>query len=592
MKTHKIILILGFVMLAVGGMVVLSSAADDEGGDRLWNIVSKYGSKNTVPASPSSEMANQQYQEEYPGNARKLYPVDRDLEDQKIETITHSHQIDIDFNEANEVDQQQRMLDEPAEEFIDSDIEDQNIKEIVNKQKIDEAYSEAKEIVVPVAASVPEVESVPAMEEPAPFQRVVQPVIKQKDESAPQTSEVESSKSDAAPTTMTAVDIISSAIKSELVETRIDLDFEDTEISDILMTLAASGQLNIVLDPILKNNRMDLHLKQVLIRDAFLLIATSYDLGFKRIGDSLYITKQDKLREQSLITKVIKLRNISVEDAKTLVEDLADAVHASAAINSLTVTGSPDKIVKIEEIIRKIDNPQPQVILEAKIIEVNKDALKDLGIDWSDQINMSAQENARSTDFDDIEDAPGNPLEIFAFSRSPIQFDSVIKMLENQNKAKVLSNPRVTTMNNQEAEIFVGDRIPYTVTTVSGGVATTDVRFEEPGIRLAITPSIIEEDFVVIKIEPEVSFIFAFRGPNSEFPHTKKRQATAYVRVENRQPFILGGLLNQEDKQNLFQVPVLGKVPLLGNLFTYEKHIVVDTELIITVIPTIVSGRK
>ncbi len=164
-------------------------------------------------------------------------------------------------------------------------------------------------------------------------------------------------------------------------------------------------------------------------------------------------------------------------------------------------------------------------------------------------------------------------------------------MLENQNKAKVLSSPSITTLNGKESKIFVGDRIPYTVTNVTGGVATTDVRWVEPGIRLTITPSIIGEDFVVIKVEPEVSFIFAFRGPNSEFPHIKTREATAYVRIKNNEPFILGGLLGQEDKKNLYKVPFLGNIPWIGNVFTNEKTTTSDVELIITITPTIVYGN-
>ncbi|HDN85233.1 MAG TPA: type II and III secretion system protein, partial [Candidatus Aerophobetes bacterium] len=167
----------------------------------------------------------------------------------------------------------------------------------------------------------------------------------------------------------------------------------------------------------------------------------------------------------------------------------------------------------------------------------------------------------------------------------------IIKMLENENKAKVLSSPRVTTLNNKEAEIFVGDKVPYTVTLVSGGTTTTEVRFIEAGVRLKITPSIIEKDFVVIKIEPEVSYIYTWRGPQDQYPWVKTRQATAYVRVKNGQPFVLGGLLNKEDKKNLYKVPLIGDIPWLGNLFKYEKHTVYDSELIITVTPTIVSGE-
>jgi len=388
----------------------------------------------------------------------------------------------------------------------------------------------------------------------------------------------------------TSSEVINGVIKSKVKVKRIDIDFDDTNLGDIMLTMSKIGEINLVLDPELKNNSLDLHLNQVTVHEALLLIASTYDLGFDRIGSSLYVTRKDNLREKSLTTQVIKLRNINVSEAKSLISGLAQTINTSEEINSLTVIGSPEEIKIVESVIAKIDVPQPQVRLEAKIIEVNKDALKDVGIDWTDEIRISYQEGARPIKFDNTEDSPGSPIEIFQIARNPIQFDTVIKMLENQNKAKVLSNPRITTMNDKEAEIFVGDEIPYTVTNVTGGVATTDVRFVEPGIRLKITPRIIEDDFVVIKVEPEVSFIFAFRGPNDEFPHVKTREATAHVRVKNNEPFIMGGILSQEDKVNLFKVPFFGDVPLLGNLFSYEKHTILDTELIISIIPTIVRG--
>jgi type II secretory pathway component GspD/PulD (secretin) len=386
-------------------------------------------------------------------------------------------------------------------------------------------------------------------------------------------------------------EIVASMIKPELRATKIDLKFDQANLGDILMTLGESAKINIVLDPALRNNVLDLHLKDVTLSEALLLISNSYNLGFKRVGDSLFISSKDKLRNENLMTRVFKLRNISVEEAKVLINDVVDTINASPEINTLMVVGDPEQIAHVEKILKQVDVPQPQVVLEAKIIEIGKDALRDLGVDWSDSVTLSYQESGRPVDFANVEDAPANAFKIFSFSRNPIQLNAVIQMLENQNKAKVLSNPRIATLNDKKAEIFVGDRIPYTVTSISGGVATSDVLFEEPGIRLNITPSIIEDDFVVIKIEPEVSFIYSWRGPDDAYPQTKKRQATAYVRIKNNEPFMIGGLLNQEDKRNLYKVPFLGSIPLLGNLFSYESHTVADTELIITVVPTIVHGE-
>ncbi|MBZ0165632.1 MAG: hypothetical protein K8I00_02415, partial [Candidatus Omnitrophica bacterium] len=387
-------------------------------------------------------------------------------------------------------------------------------------------------------------------------------------------------------------EIVRQAIPSKNRDKRIDLDFDNTNLSDILLIMGEAGEMNILLDPALKSNTLDLHLKQISLEDALLLIANSYDLGFKLVGQALFITEKDKLKFENKVSRIIKVRNVNVQEAKQLVEDLADKVNISEELNSLIVIGDPQDVAQVENLVAMIDNPQPQVILEAKIIEVNKDALRDLGVDWSDQINVLYQESGRPQEFDDIENSTGGIYRIAQIQRNALQFEATIRMLEQQNKAKVLSAPRVSTLNGKEAEIFVGDEVPYTITNITGGVVTNDVRFVEPGIRLKITPSIIEDDFVVMKVEPEVSFIVAFRGPNDEFPQVRTREATAHVRVENKQPFVLGGILNQEDKQSLFKVPFFGNLPLFGNLFSYEKNTAVDTELIITVIPTIVHGRE
>ncbi len=389
----------------------------------------------------------------------------------------------------------------------------------------------------------------------------------------------------------TQEEIIKSVISDEVLRKKIDLDFDETALGDIVQTISKIAQVNIVLDPTLKSNKFDLHLMSVSVQEALLLIADSYKLGYKRVGDSLYATLREDLLQQSQTSRVFKLKNINVGQAKEFLGDMAKKIQSSPDLNSLIAVGQPEEIEKMERAINRIDQPQPQVVLEAKIIEISRDGLKDLGVDWSDQITTNFQEAGRPASFSNTESGHNEAIKLYSLARNPIQFSAVINMLENQNKAKVLSSPSVSTLNGKESQIFVGDRIPYTVTNVTGGVATTDVRWVEPGIRLTITPSIIGEDFVVIKVQPEVSYIFAFRGPNSEFPHIKTREATAYVRIKNNEPFIIGGLLGQEDKKNLYKIPLLGSIPWIGNLFSHEKTTSSDVELIISITPTIIYGN-
>lgn len=371
-----------------------------------------------------------------------------------------------------------------------------------------------------------------------------------------------------------------------------ELEFNQANLEDVIRVIAEAGGQNIVLDPMLKGKKIDLHLKKTNTDEVLELLYNAYGLSSLNIGNILFISAREKIKQGTAKTKVIELKNINIDDAKSLISNMVTTINMSKETNTLVLIGAPEDIEKAEKILKEVDVPQRQVILEARVIEINNDALREIGIDYPDSITVGFQESTRSTSLSATEDATQDFLHIYKFARSAVQFSAILKMLEEQDKAKVLSNPRIATMNNKEAEIFIGDKIPYTITTVAGGVASTEVRFVEPGIRLKITPSIVEEDFVVIKIEPEVSYIYSWRGTGDQYPWVKSREATAYVRVKNGEPFALGGLLTQEDKKNIYRIPFLGKIPLVGKIFTYEKITDKNTDLIITVTPTVISGRN
>ncbi len=368
----------------------------------------------------------------------------------------------------------------------------------------------------------------------------------------------------------------------------IDLEFTQANLEDVLRVIAEAGGFNIVLDPDLQGRKVDLYLKGISINEALELLYGAYELGSYPIGNNLFISSREKMKKAAILTRVFELRNINAEEAKALINSLVEVVNISKETNTLVVMAIPEDIKKVEEILKKVDVPQPQVILEAKIIEINSDAVKEIGVDWSDAVTFNFQESLRKLELCDPAVAVGSPFRVYRLAHSAVQLESVLNLLVENGDAKILSKPRITTVNNKEAEIFIGDKIPYTITTVTGGVASTEVRFTEAGIRLKITPSIIEKDFTMIKIEPEVSYIYRWRGPADEYPWVKTREATAYVRVKNNESFVLGGLLDKEDTKNLYKVAFLGDIPILGNLFKYEKTNVLNSEVIITITPRII----
>lgn len=373
----------------------------------------------------------------------------------------------------------------------------------------------------------------------------------------------------------------------------IDLEFNQANIEDVLRIISEAGGINIALDPSLRGKKIDFHLKKITIKEALELLYNSYGLGSTYIGNVLFISTQEKIRKGSTKTKIVVLRNLNVEEARLLVGNLVNTANSSKEINTLILIGAEEDVIKAEKILRDLDKPQPQVLLEAKVIEINDDFLRELGLDWPDSLSFTFQEAIRPVTLGTAATTAAEELlHVYKFNRTATQFAVTLKMLENANKAKILSSPRIITLNNKEAQIFIGDKIPYTVNVVSGGATSTEVRFVEPGIRLKITPSIIDEDFVVIKIQPEVSYIYTFRGTGDAYPWVKSREATAYVRVKNGQPFIIGGLLSKEDKKNLYKVPFLGDIPFIGNIFSYEKKTGYNSDLIITVTPTIIIDKS
>lgn len=376
----------------------------------------------------------------------------------------------------------------------------------------------------------------------------------------------------------------------ERKEKKVTLDFEKLKLDEALRMVAEEADINIIVDPSSRDREVTLHLKDVAVSEAIELILQAYELSYAISGNSVFVASRNRIASMAAVHKIIRLKNINAEDAKNLVKGLAESVSSDRAINALLVVGTISQIKDVEKVIAEIDKPRAQVLLITQLIEVDKDALSQIGVDWSDKISVSFQES----NFDPkiigtkITD-PVNALNIYRFTRTPMQLDAAINMLIQTNKAKILSNPKIATVNGEEASVFIGDRIPYEITTVTGGVANTEVRFTEAGIRLNITPSIIADDYVVVNVKPEVSFIYSWRGEGDQYPWVRTREAFASVKVKNNQPFILAGLLSEEEKKNIYKVPFLGDIPFIKWAFRYEKITTDSKEVIITVIPQIIK---
>jgi type II secretory pathway component GspD/PulD (secretin) len=273
------------------------------------------------------------------------------------------------------------------------------------------------------------------------------------------------------------------------------------------------------------------------------------------------------------------------------------------------VVTSPRVIAEIEQIIRIMDVPGQQVMLEARLVEVSTDAAKRLGIDW-DMLNRQGiviHEGPPSGtavrgglpdsvlyigggSFSDVFKTQGS------WFRENFAWATAIDLMIRDGNARVLANPKITTINGREASILVGSRIPFLVsnTVFAGGAAAPvlTVQREEVGVKLAITPTINSDGYITTEIRPEVSSIIGFTGPDNSLPIVSTRQASTTVRIKNGNSVIIGGLLSEERTKNVTKVPLLGDIPGLGVLFQHHNSTITKKDLVIEVTPHIIQEAR
>jgi len=237
----------------------------------------------------------------------------------------------------------------------------------------------------------------------------------------------------------------------------------------------------------------------------------------------------------------------------------------------IIVRATADELAEVEAFLSDIDQPIPQVVLEVWVQEMTADALRNLGIDWK---GIPSFEESTAPVFLELEWKPWDLV-------------LALRLLEEKGDAKLLANPKITTLSGQTATIFVGDRVPVVLTDEEG---RTTMEFLESGINLQVTPRISEDEYITILVEPEVS-TFIWRA-DTQYPQIRTREAQTTVRVKDGQPFVLAGLLQEQDNEAIKGIPFLSQLPILGQLFQWKETKHTQTEMTIFLIPRIVTDEE
>lgn len=303
------------------------------------------------------------------------------------------------------------------------------------------------------------------------------------------------------------------------------------------------------------------------------------------------------------LTEVFTLNYAKVEDIKPQIEELISketgSLKIDARTNRVVVKDTPERLEYIKKVIEAFDEKTQEVLIDAKIVQITLSDKYGYGIDWTALFEAGVE---GALDINLPTGLTNVTSNAFTLASTKGGDSAVLSFLETFGKTDILSTPRITVADKQEAKILVGAKEAYvtsTVTTLQGGTTQTadNIQFVDVGVSLSVTPIINKEGYITMKIKPEVSNVtstlilyYDTGAKRGQVPIVSTSEADTTVMVKDGTTLIIGGLMKNTDTENIAKVPILGDVPVVGGLFRSKGISKEKTELVIFLTPHIVTG--
>lgn len=423
--------------------------------------------------------------------------------------------------------------------------------------------------------------------------------------------------------------------KNQYSGKKISLDLQDADVVNVLRLLADVGGVNIVFGADV-SGKITLNLKNVPWDQALDIVLMTNGLDKVRMGTIIRVARSETITEEAnkrlaamkasdkvepLITRIVPVNYSDIATIKEseLIKNILSErgkIDIDERTNTLVLHDIVKSVDQIETLVQRLDTRIPQVLIEARIIEASDDFEKEFGIQWgvgrtrrqNDQIQnvfgglpdrFGAFEGLGVLDGDpplgtgfgvnlpatDVLDFPGHiGFNVAKFSSSSVTaLDLRLSAAEAQNLAKVISSPRVMTVDNQEANIVQGEDIPYLSVSQEG----TQVQFVEANLELIVTPHVTAENTILLELETHRD------SPNFERtvqgqPAITRNTAETSVLLLDGETTVIGGIFVIETRKTVNGIPGLMNLPYVGRIFRYEKTAKEKKELLVFITPKII----
>ena len=352
-------------------------------------------------------------------------------------------------------------------------------------------------------------------------------------------------------------------------------------------------------------------------------------------GTVLLMDTPDRIKEMEESLMILEQKNntqifnLQYAQAQVVEEKLkaqldnksVGSIWADERNNQVIVQTLPERMDDITRIIQALDQKTKEVLIDVKIVKIKLNNELTAGFEWEGMFQeltmggflgshpLQPVERLGQTfidDFTKIQPEDSNPaagsktnfFEKLYFGKvdRTHSFEVLLKFLKTLGETRLLSNPKLAVINNQEARIHIGRKEAYVTTTTTTGQTTTttaeDVTFVDVGIQLSVTPTINDDGYISLQIKPEISSVVdVLTTPSgNEIPIIDTSLAETTVLVKDSSTIIIGGLRREEETENSEGLPIFSQIPVLGNLFTSKKKTRERSELLVMITPRIVSG--
>jgi len=388
----------------------------------------------------------------------------------------------------------------------------------------------------------------------------------------------------------------------------INLNLHEVSLKNTLQILCTRLGKNLLLDPEVEERSLNMSLQNITPMEAFNAILEANELAYKEMdGNVLFVAAAAKIGKQTVVRSIAcKYADTQTlqEILKSLVISEAGAVISDKRTNTLIIKESPEVIERMQKLITVLDQPTKQVYIQAEILEVSTTDNLELGVEWlGKNIKVGSTEARVGTNFDlqtqpvtgttdNTDQTDTENADAFSFPSGSglgigilhTNINAVLRALSEVNNVNLLSRPRIVTMDNQESTIEVGDQIPFKKLNEFG---VTSFEFKDATVQLLVKPHIIDSTYILLRVSPKADFQNGFTPDGT--PIISTRRASTNVKVKNGQTIVIGGLIRDSIIKNEKKVPILGSIPILGNLFKSKRSSKVKTELIVFITPTILE---